>query len=84
MGGPMGMLSIVAGGNGISTNDGELMQRGPGRPPATEEAERLEAWQSRLDDIGGPRSWTDIPWGWAQAGNTPLRWYKSDAHGGGV
>ncbi|MYD54106.1 MAG: sulfatase-like hydrolase/transferase [Chloroflexi bacterium] len=84
MGGPMGMLSIVAGGNGISTNDGELMQRGPGRPPATEEAERLEAWQSRLGDIGGPRSWTDIPWGWAQVANTPLRWYKSDAHGGGV
>ena len=84
MGGPMGMLSIVAGGNGISTNEGQLLQRGPGQPPSTEEAERLEAWQSRLDDIGGPRSWTDVPWGWAQVANTPLRWYKSDTHGGGV
>ncbi len=84
MGGPMGMLSIVAGGNGISTNEGELLRRGPGQPPSTEEAERLEAWQSRLDDIGGPRSWTDVPWGWAQVANTPLRWYKSDAYGGGV
>ncbi len=26
----------------------------------------------RLDDIGGPHSHTNYPWGWAQAGNTPL------------
>jgi len=39
---------------------------------------------SRLDDIGGPRSHSNIPWGWAQAGNTPLRWYKQNTYGGGV
>jgi arylsulfatase A-like enzyme len=38
----------------------------------------------RLDDIGGPNSHCNIPWGWAQAGNTPLRWYKQNTHGGGV
>ncbi|HEV7158820.1 MAG TPA: arylsulfatase [Caulobacteraceae bacterium] len=38
----------------------------------------------RLDDIGGPASHCNIPWGWAQAGNTPLRWYKQNTHGGGV
>lgn len=38
----------------------------------------------RLDDIGGPNSHTNIPWGWAQVGNTPLRWYKQNTHGGGV
>lgn len=38
----------------------------------------------RLDDIGGPASHSNIPWGWAQAGNTPLKWYKQNAHGGGV
>ena len=27
----------------------------------------------RIDDIGGPRSHTNYPWGWAQAGNTPLQ-----------
>jgi len=37
-----------------------------------------------LDDIGGPRSHSNIPWGWAQAGNTPLKWYKQNTHGGGV
>ena len=84
MGGPAGMLSIVAGGNGVATNEGELLARGAGEPHSAAEAERLEAWQSRLDDIGGPRSWTDVPWGWAQVANTPLRWYKSDAYGGGV
>ena len=38
----------------------------------------------RLDDIGGPNSHCNIPWGWAQAGNTPLKWYKQNTHGGGV
>jgi arylsulfatase len=38
----------------------------------------------RLDDIGGPHSHCNIPWGWAQAGNTPLKWYKQNTHGGGV
>lgn len=38
----------------------------------------------RLDDIGGPDSHSNIPWGWAQAGNTPLKWYKQNTHGGGV
>lgn len=39
---------------------------------------------TRLDDIGGPYSHSNIPWGWAQAGNTPLRWYKQNTYGGGV
>ncbi|MCY3811942.1 MAG: sulfatase-like hydrolase/transferase, partial [Gammaproteobacteria bacterium] len=24
------------------------------------------------------------PWGWSQVGNTPLKWYKQNTHGGGV
>ena len=39
---------------------------------------------ARLDDIGGPKSHTNYPWGWAQAGNTPYRWYKQNTHEGGV
>ena len=38
----------------------------------------------RVDDIGGPHSHTNYPWGWAQAGNTPFRWYKQNTHEGGV
>jgi arylsulfatase A-like enzyme len=39
---------------------------------------------ARLADIGGPDSHTNYPWGWAQAGNTPFRWYKQNTHEGGV
>ena len=47
-------------------------------------ADDLDEVQSRLHEIGGPRSASNYPWGWAQAGNTPLRWYKQNTHGGGV
>lgn len=39
---------------------------------------------SRLDEIGGPHSHTNYPWGWAQCGNTPFKWYKQNTHEGGV
>jgi arylsulfatase len=39
---------------------------------------------NRLDDIGGAHSHSNYPWGWAQAGNSPLRWYKQNTYGGGV
>ena len=39
---------------------------------------------ARVDDIGGPHSHTNYPWGWAQCGNTPFRWYKQNTHEGGV
>lgn len=43
-----------------------------------------ELVEHRLDDIGGPHSHSNYPWGWAQAGNSPLRWYKQNTYGGGV
>lgn len=43
-----------------------------------------EIAENRLDDIGGPHSHSNYPWGWAQAGNSPLRWYKQNTYGGGV
>ncbi len=46
--------------------------------------ENVDEAVARLDDIGGPDSHCNIPWGWAQAGNTPLKWYKQNTHGGGV
>ena len=39
---------------------------------------------NRLDDIGGPNSHTNYPWGWSQVGNTPFKWYKQNTHEGGV
>jgi arylsulfatase len=39
---------------------------------------------SAIDEIGGPHSHSNYPWGWAQAGNTPFKWYKQNTHEGGV
>jgi arylsulfatase A-like enzyme len=39
---------------------------------------------ARIEDIGGPHSHTNYPWGWAQCGNTPFKWYKQNTHEGGV
>jgi arylsulfatase len=47
-------------------------------------AESPDEMVARLDDIGGPDSHTNYPWGWAQAGNTPFKWYKQNTHEGGV
>jgi arylsulfatase len=47
-------------------------------------AESPDQAVERLDDIGGPHSHTNYPWGWAQAGNTPFKWYKQNTHEGGV
>ena len=46
--------------------------------------EQPEEAVARIDEIGGPRSHANYPWGWAQAGNTPFRWYKQNTHAGGV
>ena len=39
---------------------------------------------ARLDDIGGPSSHANYPWGWAHAGNSPFKWYTQNTHEGGV
>ena len=79
----MGMFSLAQGGHGISSNEGGLLNIPMGDQGSMHD-ERLAALQARLDDVGTARSWTDVPWGWAQVANTPLRWYKSDAYGGGI
>ena len=39
---------------------------------------------ARLDDLGTPRANNHYPWGWAWAGNTPLKRFKRDTHEGGI
>jgi len=39
---------------------------------------------ARIDDLGGPRAYNHYPWGWAWAGNTPLRLWKRYTWLGGV
>lgn len=37
-----------------------------------------------LDDLGGPDVYNNYPRGWAQVGNTPLRFYKQNTYEGGI
>ncbi len=46
--------------------------------------ESMEDKFDRIDDIGGPDTHSNFPWGWSMAANTPLRRYKQNTHGGGV
>ncbi len=46
----------------------------------TSVAENLE----RLDDIDGPLTNNQYPFGWAMAGNTPFKRYKGQTYGGGA
>ncbi|MGB7298345.1 MAG: arylsulfatase [Burkholderiaceae bacterium] len=39
---------------------------------------------SQIDNIGGPGLYNNYPTGWAQAGNTPLRFYKQNTYEGGI
>lgn len=47
-------------------------------------SEPIDKKLARLDDVGGPNSHCNFPWGWAMASNTPLRRYKQNTHGGGI
>jgi arylsulfatase A-like enzyme len=39
---------------------------------------------ARIDEIGGPTTHNNYPWGWTMAGNTPFRRWKREVHEGGV
>jgi arylsulfatase len=39
---------------------------------------------ARIDEIGGPLSHNNYPWGWTMAGNTPFKRWKREVHEGGV
>jgi arylsulfatase A-like enzyme len=43
-----------------------------------------EEMAARLDEIGGPLTHNNYPWGWTMAGNTPFRRWKREVHEGGV
>lgn len=45
---------------------------------------QVEDMIDQIDDIGGPNLFNNYPLGWAQVGNTPLRYYKSMTYEGGI
>ena len=38
----------------------------------------------RIEEIGGPSTHNNYPWGWTMAGNTPFKRWKREVHQGGV
>ncbi|MNO50736.1 Arylsulfatase [compost metagenome] len=47
-------------------------------------AEQAEQEILHIDKLGTPATYNHYPIGWAQVGNTPLKWYKTFVHAGGV
>ncbi len=52
--------------------------------PFNAQPESMDDKLARLDDIGGPGTHANFPWGWSMAANTPLKRYKQNTHGGGI
>ena len=46
--------------------------------------ENIEDNLAVIDALGGPSTHPHYPTGWAQAGNTPLKYYKKHTFGGGI
>ncbi|MEO8605046.1 MAG: sulfatase/phosphatase domain-containing protein, partial [bacterium] len=49
-----------------------------------DQLDNLDDTMARIDDIGGFRAYNHYPWGWAWAGNAPLRLWKRYTWLGGV
>ncbi|WP_416896737.1 MAG: arylsulfatase [Minwuia sp.] len=76
-------LVIVMSDNGASQEGGPMgfvNAMGPYNGRKEVFAEKL----ARIDDIGGPDTHSNFPWGWAMAANTPCKRYKQNTHGGGI
>jgi arylsulfatase A-like enzyme len=63
------------GGADGSINDMRLQNLDPAGP---------DEMAARIDEIGGPLTHNNYPWGWTMAGNTPFRRWKREVHEGGV
>ncbi len=77
-------LLIVCSDNGASQEGGPygVMNEFSYFNMLTDDMDELVA--TRLDEVGTKRGYSNYPWGWAQVGNTPLKWYKQNTYGGGV
>jgi arylsulfatase A-like enzyme len=74
---------IVVSDNGASSEGGKDGTINEGRLSNFDWASTDEMFR-RIDEIGGPLSHNNYPWGWTMAGNTPFRRWKREVHEGGV
>ena len=75
--------SIVVSDNGASSEGGREGTINEGRL-SNFDAAGIDEMFRRIDEIGGPLSHNNYPWGWTMAGNTPFKRWKREVHEGGV
>lgn len=76
-------IVIVVSDNGASAEGGAEGSINDVRLTNLDPADQQEM-VARIDEIGGPLTHNNYPWGWTMAGNTPFRRWKREVHEGGV
>ena len=76
-------LVLVLSDNGASAEGGPIGSFNEHRF-VHDKVDALDDTLARLDDLGGFRAYNHYAWGWAWAGNTPLRLWKRYTWLGGV
>ena len=76
-------LVCIVSDNGASSEGGKEGTINEGRL-SNFDGSGIGEMYARLDEIGGPRSHNNYPWGWTMAGNTPFKRWKREVHEGGV
>ncbi len=76
-------IVLVTSDNGASQEGGPLGYVNSAGP-RNFRTESLPEKLARIDEVGGPKTHSNFPHGWAMAANTPLRRYKQNTHGGGI
>lgn len=76
-------IVVVVSDNGASAEGGPDGSINDVRMTNLDPADMAEMHQ-RIEQIGGPLTHNNYPWGWTMAGNTPFRRWKREVHEGGV
>jgi arylsulfatase len=81
------LIFVMIGDNGASkegTDDGVVeKRRNPRYDKTITQAQYLEKNVEQIDEIGKPETEPNYPLGWAQACNTPFKYWKQDANSEG-
>jgi arylsulfatase len=77
-------ILVVLSDNGAAGGGGSVAGVLDVRRVSYYEKETLAELTARFDSLGSDDSYGMYASGWAQAGNTPLKWYKADTYGGGT
>jgi arylsulfatase A-like enzyme len=76
-------LIILVSDNGASSEGGPTGSINDNRLQNIDPAGKAEMAR-RIDELGGPSSHNNYPWGWTMAGNAPFKRWKREVHEGGV